>query len=194
MKPSKGELTKDVMNNHKTWFGETYQLEKKALTSYGAYMDSFKCVYLIFISNFQPENGKSTFSSLPLKNSSCFSEIANLSLPRRPASLTACASYPRKGSWRCKFTFRCVRAWLIKSTASKGMSPLTMLPRKEPPVLKQYSLNHLHDFRLLVYIQLFHLGNLINADESPWLLTVLKDNKQRYLWRKKIHKMETSHL
>ena len=59
------------------------------------------------------------------------------------------------------------------------------LPRKEPPVLKQYSLNHLHDFRLLVYIQLFHLGNLINADESPWLLTVLKDNKQRYLWRKK---------
>ena len=137
---------------------------------------------------------KKTFSSLPLKKSSCFSEIANLSLPRRPASLTACASYPRKGSWRCKFTFRCVRAWLIKSTASKGMSPLTMLPRKEPPVLKQYSLNHLHDFRLLVYIQLFHLGNLINADESPWLLTVLKDNKQRYLWRKKIHKMETSHL
>ena len=29
MKPSKGELTKDVMNNQKTWFGETYQLEKK---------------------------------------------------------------------------------------------------------------------------------------------------------------------
>ena len=61
MKPSKGELTKDIMNNHKTWFGETYQLEKKALTSYGAFMDSFKCVYLIFISNFQPENGKRLF-------------------------------------------------------------------------------------------------------------------------------------
>ena len=30
MKPSKGELTKDVMNNQKTWFGETYQLEKKS--------------------------------------------------------------------------------------------------------------------------------------------------------------------
>ena len=99
MKPSKGELTKDVMNNQKTWFGETYQLEKKGHSLHMGHMWVVSNVStFLFILNFQSEKGKSTFSSLPLKNSSCFSEIANLGLPRRPASLTAGASYPRKGS------------------------------------------------------------------------------------------------
>lgn len=61
---------------------------------------------------------------LPLKNKSCCSGISNLGLPRRPSPLWMGAWYDVSddGSPR-EAVINCWRAWFIKSTDSKEISP-----------------------------------------------------------------------